>query len=597
MYDLSATMFYHTQFHLLLEPEAANDPKADLLWMTILHIRGWLLKKYNHDAQPPVLPTALNPWSRLKIQGRDGSIHSHTRFPHERELLLTATYFRDDRDMNFWGCTIVERPVPQKGFAPRTWTTEIGFQQLTQTQALFSCVVYYSDLSGHIGPIEEKPVPTVPNLLLQMMSDPKLQCSYGIDTFTKEPHILHRADAEAFWNRLLNPGRTLPYLLLTPRSEIQLQAAQQNIPTKATQLPATEAANTTPCESQPFIVSPNQLAYALGGNAMIYYAADSDAAAALAEIMPAKFRCDMGQIRCYVPQINLTNNRNESFRHRFLTNEQITAWGEMHIIEMFRRALIQNVRAYENCFRMENVKRMQQSAAYQQRLLELHNKHQTEVAEITDSIRSERSERQAAEEQYLEAAIHAEELQVQIDDLQSQLFTKDQVIEGMRGSAERTRELEAALHARMELAEMATLADVFAYFSKIFAERLVFTDSAWSTLKSCTLSITDLWNWLFQLATEMYPLLVKGGANPEKVFQARTGIVCGRGEGTQTRSNSKLMQQYRTYYNGEEINIEMHLKSKDRKQSLHFGFLRSEKKLIIAHCGAHLDNASTRKQH
>ena len=59
--------------------------------------------------------------------------------------------------------------------------------------------------------------------------------------------------------------------------------------------------------------------------------------------------------------------------------------------------------------------------------------------------------------------------------------------------------------------------------------------------------------------------------------------------------NAEMMKQYHTVYKGEDINTEMHLKSRDKLQCLHLGFSKQYRLLIINHIGEHLDNSITHK--
>ena len=164
---------------------------------------------------------------------------------------------------------------------------------------------------------------------------------------------------------------------------------------------------------------------------------------------------------------------------------------------------------------------------------------------------------------------------------------------------QRGQALEEALSSRKQFSRMEKPEDVLLYFRIIYKDRLLFTENAVRSLKTCTLSTAELWSWLYAMAETMYGLFQDGEAGIEKKFKEKTGIECGRGEGSNTHKDNKLMKQYVTVYKGKEINTEMHLKSKDRLQSLHFGLYAQEKTrlLIIDHIGAHLDNSTTRKKH
>ena len=55
------------------------------------------------------------------------------------------------------------------------------------------------------------------------------------------------------------------------------------------------------------------------------------------------------------------------------------------------------------------------------------------------------------------------------------------------------------------------------------------------------------------------------------------------------------MKQFKTELNGESIDIEAHITYPKQRQSIHFGYSEKLNKLVIGHCGEHLDNYSTRK--
>lgn len=80
-----------------------------------------------------------------------------------------------------------------------------------------------------------------------------------------------------------------------------------------------------------------------------------------------------------------------------------------------------------------------------------------------------------------------------------------------------------------------------------------------------------------------------------------TGWDCSRGEGAMTRKDAKLMQQYEDTYNGQELDIEAHVKSgtKDsdpRSIRIYFAYDPAvAPQILIGHCGKHLDNHTTKK--
>ena len=78
---------------------------------------------------------------------------------------------------------------------------------------------------------------------------------------------------------------------------------------------------------------------------------------------------------------------------------------------------------------------------------------------------------------------------------------------------------------------------------------------------------------------------------------AVTGIEAARGEGAMTRKDKRLMRQFETEYHGKAVDIEAHITYPKLGQSIHFGYLKEENKLIVGWCGGHKEIASTRKHH
>ena len=85
--------------------------------------------------------------------------------------------------------------------------------------------------------------------------------------------------------------------------------------------------------------------------------------------------------------------------------------------------------------------------------------------------------------------------------------------------------------------------------------------------------------------------------DPYKEFYQLTGFKPARGEGPATRKDSGLMKQFTTIYNERVIDIEPHITINYGRngQSIHFNFDSESQKIIVGHCGEHLDIYSTRK--
>ncbi len=567
MHDLSSVMFYNTKFRI-----KRVDSDTDLLWLIVLHIRNWMTHKYNKKGVN-CIPTDLRKWSSFKI-GKP--VFSFTNFPYDDEIQLVSDYFTNCDDSNdcneYWACVITEKRVPQTPFAPRIWTTELGFEHINADEAEISCVLSYSDKSGHIGPVEAKPFPSIPRIIQNIISDNKIKCTCGSDIPSDTARAVEKGQWSELWTRILSDGRELPYIIVNCFSD-----------------------------KSGFLVEPQKLAYSMCSNALVFYPDSIDSSAELITTFPRYYSCEKGYVRCYVPHCNPQHDK-DSYRHRFITADEIAEFGEDGVIDIFRRALVQNIEKYTDLFRIDNVKRIREVKKREQIIQNIHNKYQTILIEqkatieksAEDLLEEAINQQEQLERERDEALLDSCRLEEELKRQRNQVFALSAQVESMRVDAEKGRALAKSEQARSVCCKMEDLDDVVLYFEIMYADRLVFTESAKKSIKACSLEISELWNWLFSLAEYMFALFSESEAGIEKRFKELTGIECGRGEGSQTRKDKKLMKQFFTEYEGETINVEMHLKSKNRLNALHFGFSHAKQKLIIDHCGEHLTNSLTR---
>ena len=110
-----------------------------------------------------------------------------------------------------------------------------------------------------------------------------------------------------------------------------------------------------------------------------------------------------------------------------------------------------------------------------------------------------------------------------------------------------------------------------------------------------------LWDALYQMATTLYDLYETEAPAVDQAFGRTTSLRMARGEGAMTRRDNTLMKQFRDVYAGREINIEAHIKTSQSQESspkflrVYFCYDSTLRKILIGHCGSHLDNYSTRK--
>ena len=178
MRDLNSTMFYKAKFNI-----TANKPEdCDLLWELVMIVRKWIVGKLNRYGCK-VVDNDTKRWTTFKLGGKLYDVEDKNRFFAESAYHVC----RKEPEKISWACMIVEKPVAKQGYAAREWITEIGFRTLNAASAEISYVVTYSDAAGFIGPCQEMPQISVPNVIRNLFSDRKLTCTIGNNVLTDKP--------------------------------------------------------------------------------------------------------------------------------------------------------------------------------------------------------------------------------------------------------------------------------------------------------------------------------------------------------------------------------------------------------------------------
>ncbi len=547
MPDLNSTMFYKVKFSI-----SPADPKEDLLWLVVRHIQRWQVQKCRKRGL--TLTANARTWTDFKrggrIRAKDGSVY------------FTSERFRPGGGAQYWACRIVEDIPQRKDMAARRWITEIGYEQDKAGTAVFSCVVSYSDRAGFIGPYQEEPKPSIPNLILNIVDDPALRASFGPDELERVPQKLSAGEWPEFCRRMMNPERQLPYILVSPQV---INRAEKTVA---------------------FLVDYEGMAKRLFGNAVVFFFDDPDFSQEMA-YMNEQYACYGGAVRVYQP------GAQEPSRHRYLSADNIEEYGSGNVQEFLVRAFAQNVDFYDTFFCIEECSRKKDEFAREKRWAELREAHKAQLSQVEDDLfrLAEEEAEQAQREQ-----ARADGLDKELKEERRKTRGLEAQVEQMRAAAEENGGLRRALDGRNEIGSMPqTVDDVAAYFNRMFGDKLVFLEDAFRSLKDCTIDPAELWDDLFALANTMRELYKSGQGDIYKAFKERTGITVKRGEGAETRKDKALMRQYERTVNGEEISIEAHITYAKQGQSIHFGYSRKLQKVVIGHCGEHLDNYITPK--
>lgn len=566
MVDLNAVLFYKSKFNIRV-----TDPSYDLLWEFVWLIKSWISSKYPYES----FTKDKLMWSEFKIgnariQSDDG-----------KKLYSDSVFFSPDDTKIYWACRIIESPAPKTGFAPRKWTTELGFVQTNKESAEISCVLSYQDTPRFIGPCEDPPKLTFPKLMRYMLKSERISCFNGEDDLSLEPILLQAGDYKSFFdNRLWNPNRRIPYLLVCP-----VRDEEGNV-----KLP----------------IDPKDLAVAVAMNATVFYASDMDFQTEMQYFIYPDYLCYPGSIRLYLPNMNPTNPI-DSTKHRFLTLRNIEEFGIDSIARIFRRALAQEIHHTETLFRFNDCIDMKNEFVYQKKLLTIKQKAANEIEQSIHAAKVAANDDalEVVSEIIDEKEILEHENRVyreQIKEIEEENYNLRSQLDAMQPILQNYKTMQSVCEIQRNLRKLpSTAQEVCNYFEDVYSDRIAFTVNGRKSLRECYTQINLLWEALFNMSTTLYNLyFIEGSPVFHKAFQEETGWECSRGEGSNTHKDSYLMRQYSDNYEGRDIDIETHIKNGYNESDpkfirIYFGFDKISEKIIIGSCGKHKENATSRK--
>lgn len=148
--------------------------------------------------------------------------------------------------------------------------------------------------------------------------------------------------------------------------------------------------------------------------------------------------------------------------------------------------------------------------------------------------------------------------------------------------------------------------DIVYMFLALYPDRIAFTERGLKSLKTCKTKPSVLWEVLSCMVTSLYDSFVVSQNYGEAIYRFNNESIfqVARGNGSQTNNNKKIARLYRDIYCGKEINIEMHLKSRENDSNddkfirIYFDNVTMDNGkplLVVGHCGSHLKTEGSRR--
>lgn len=483
---------------------------------------------------------------------------------------ISRKYDAEGYAPNYWGCRITH---PCSEFSYRHWSHDLTLS--AQPGNCFRIAVTASHtIKGYLGEEPDAPEPFVPGIVQSVVTSRHWKCTSGDEVLSNVPVFLTPKFRALLKNAIANPNRKCPLVYVS-----------------------------VPQNSEVPMVDVDELANLLCGAAKVYVADTSEADPEVQEML-GEFSTWNGGIRVYQPGVNFRSNI-DSKRHRFFSPGDIRHYGGDEVLMQIVRACCQRstVLAQNELFSIESIVNVARRRRLHELMQASNQESDSELLELATELEQQLSSVQS-ENQRLKEALEfttIERVEGEKDKSQLQFELKTQ-IESTQDAFRRLKELERASASMHLLAKLpSTIAEVLTLVCEFHADRLICLPEALkSAEESRYRNVGKAWELLWSLADVLHPMLFEPGVDSvfsEKEYENRTGFRITMNEGRMTQRDSKLMRMRERQYEGKLYDISPHVSLNKGSLSLrvHFAIEQDSKKLIIGHCGDHLDTFSTQK--
>lgn len=512
-------------------------------------------------------------------------------------------------------------------FSGRRWKTEIILHRLPNGSAKVFIGVYHGLRREYVGPPLPAPSPSTPSVVRSLLRDPQIKCLHDGCKIFEEPLMIDDSSrsAEIFLSLLLNPRRNAPVVLINLK---------------------------TPQNGGEYAWNPRELTKACLGSGIVVVARTAldisgPFLSTVAKRLGDRYTSGLtkGGVRVYQPGLNIGDPA-DLIRHRYFRpadGPEVPRW----IQEGLRNTLRTSLEDTHDIFTFEGVQRAISQAAELKRLAELQERVKQTMAVAADRASSiddkiaeletlvgdlqrelQKQQRASAElgmvkdqlawqkEELTTAESLLESATKQIDDLQRQVEEeKNKRFEAEhRGNSlkQRLEDRESAnagdQELKIPLKFPTTAHEAVSFLQKTLKPRVVILDNALASSSELPDSrTTDTWNYLIALHQKLWPLYfnetgddtsaIESGTIPNTFYQ-RTGIDYTVRESSMTNRDKELMRLRQAEVDGELFDFSPHLKVGSKPSDglrIHIAIDRSKRRILVWHCGLHLETAGTRR--
>lgn len=505
----------------------------------------------------------------------------------------------------------------------RHWHTRIGLSTTADGTCIVNAKVTHYIVPGYFGTPLPEPHANIPNFIKELIGLKAYQCCIGETVVRRDALALGRMTfTPEFTENLLSPDREIPLVLITSDREGKMPVKEVG-----------------------------RLTSALLGLANVYTLDMSVNAnrKSLNGLLSARGTCpgwatSSSRLRIFPPHTDLESPASAS-ASRFYSKEAMDKWpgGQLAFTDMLNRSFARGyAKTDDDVLEMADIDLLLQRIASERAragIRELRAKIGKAKTVAALPLNAHEASFKDAEKRFERMTREAREMNERLEE-QEQLIElyeeeNERVMRQNRALEERMRELESdksqleTLRYRLveaqgradeNAAEAARLKDEAASLEKIdhfptsLVEELELAGRLWpdrivvlpeavrsaAAYRYCDLD--EEWRILREVATVLWDIYFGDGdsSDIDEEFKRRTGFTHTFRESGATNASPALVKLRRRSYKGSEIDITPHIKGSGRRDSsklhpfrLHYHADAEGKKIVIGHCGEHLDTAGT----
>ena len=505
----------------------------------------------------------------------------------------------------------------------RHWHTRIGLSTTADGTCIVNAKVTHYIVPGYFGTPLPEPHANIPNFIKELIGLKAYQCCIGETVVRRDALALGRKTfTPEFTENLLSPDREIPLVLITSDREGKMPVKEVG-----------------------------RLTSALLGLANVYTLDMSVNAnrKSINGLLSARGTCpgwatSSSRLRIFPPHTDLESPASAS-ASRFYSKEAMDKWpgGQLAFTDMLNRSFARGyAKTDDDVLEMADIDLLLQRIASERAragIRELRARIGKAKTVAALPLNADEASLKDAEKRFERMTREAREMNERLEE-QEQLIElyeeeNERVMRQNRALEERMRELESdksqleTLRYRLveaqgradeKAAEAARLKDEAASLEKIdhfptsLVEELELAGRLWpdriavlpeAVRSAATYRYFDLdeeWRILRAVATVLWDIYFGDGdsSDIDEEFKRRTGFTHTFRESGATNASPALVKLRRRSYKGSEIDITPHIKGSGRRDSsklhpfrLHYHADAEGKKIVIGHCGEHLDTAGT----